>query len=60
MSQAIQPFHTQYDGDILYAITTNEVKTKTLDELDIGFIASELAWDAVLTSYRGQLICASN
>ena len=52
MAQAIQPFHTQYDGDILYAITTNEVKTKTLDELDIGFIASELAWDAVLNSYR--------
>ncbi len=51
MSQAIQPFHTQYDGDILYAVTTNEVKTKTLDEFDIGFIASELAWDAVLTSY---------
>ena len=51
MAQAIQPFHTQYDGDILYAVTTNEVKTKTLDELDLGFIATELAWDAVLTSY---------
>ncbi len=51
MSQAIQPFHTQYDGDILYAVTTNEVATKTLDELDIGFMASELAWDAVLTSF---------
>ena len=48
---ANQPFHTQYDGDILYAVTTNEVTTKTLDELDIGFIASELAWDAVLTSF---------
>lgn len=51
MSQAIQPFHTQFDGDILYAVTTNAVKTKTLDEFDIGFIASELAWDAVLTSF---------
>ncbi len=52
MAQAIQPFHTQYDGDILYAITTNEVKTKTMDELDIGFIATELAWDAVLRAYE--------
>lgn len=51
MAQAIQPFHTQYDGDILYAVTTNEVTTKTLDEFDLGFIASELAWDAVLTSF---------
>ena len=51
MAQAIQPFHTQYDGDILYAVTTNEVATRTLDEFDIGFIASELAWDAVLTSF---------
>lgn len=51
MAQAIQPFHTQYDGDILYAVTTNEVTTRTLDEFDLGFIASELAWDAVLTSF---------
>ncbi|NKB67859.1 MAG: 6-aminohexanoate hydrolase [Candidatus Latescibacteria bacterium] len=51
MSQAIQPFHTQFDGDILYAASTNQVETKTVDEFDLGIMGAQLAWDAVLKAY---------
>jgi len=50
MSRAIQPFATSRDGDILYAITTDEVDNPTLDPTDLGVIASEVAWDAILAS----------
>jgi L-aminopeptidase/D-esterase-like protein len=50
MSRAIQPFATEEDGDILYAVSTDEVENKGLSPLDLGVIASELAWDAVLAS----------
>ena len=51
MARAIQPFHTMSDGDVLYAVTTNEVSNESLDELGLGVVASELAWDAVLASF---------
>jgi L-aminopeptidase/D-esterase-like protein len=50
MSRAIQPFATSRDGDILYAITTDEVENPSLDATDLGLIASEVAWDAILAS----------
>lgn len=50
MSRAIQPFATSQDGDILYAVSTDEVENSTLSAVDLGVIASELAWDAVLAS----------
>jgi 6-aminohexanoate-oligomer endohydrolase len=50
MSRAIQPFATSQDGDILYAISTDEVENPNLSADDLGVIASELAWDAVLAS----------
>jgi 6-aminohexanoate-oligomer endohydrolase len=53
MARAIQPFHTKDDGDVLYAATTNEVENKTLDVTDLGVIASELAWDAILSCFQG-------
>jgi L-aminopeptidase/D-esterase-like protein len=49
MARAIQPFHTLYDGDVLYAVTTNEVENPHLDTMALGIIASEVLWDAVLT-----------
>lgn len=49
MARAIHPFHTSDDGDILYAVTTNEIDTPDLNETVLGVIASELAWDAVLS-----------
>ena len=50
MNRAIQPFATQEDGDVLYAVTTDEVENPNLSPVDIGVAASELAWDAVLSS----------
>jgi 6-aminohexanoate-oligomer endohydrolase len=49
MSRAIQPFHSLYDGDVLFAVTTSEVESR-LDAAALGVLASELAWDAVLAS----------
>jgi L-aminopeptidase/D-esterase-like protein len=54
MARAIQPFHALVDGDVLFAVTTNEVESPLFDDLGIGLgvVASELAWDAVLASVR--------
>jgi L-aminopeptidase/D-esterase-like protein len=51
MARAIDPFHTMHDGDVLYAVTTNQLPSAPLDHSEIGYIASELAWDAVLHSF---------
>jgi L-aminopeptidase/D-esterase-like protein len=50
MARAIQPFHTPVDGDVCFAVTTAEVADNDLDVVALGVIASELAWDAVLSS----------
>ena len=50
MARAIQPFHALVDGDVLYAVTTNEVDNAALDSIGLGVAASELAWDAVLSA----------
>jgi L-aminopeptidase/D-esterase-like protein len=51
MARAIQPFHSRWDGDILYACSTQSVDDPALDEVGLGVVASELAWDAVLACY---------
>jgi L-aminopeptidase/D-esterase-like protein len=51
MARAIQPFHSRWDGDILYACSTRSVDDPGLDEVSLGVVASELAWDAVLACY---------
>jgi L-aminopeptidase/D-esterase-like protein len=53
MARAIQPFHTKDDGDVLYAVTTNDVENDILDVNDLGVVASELAWDAILSCFQG-------
>ena len=35
-------------GDILFAVTTGEVENPLLNLTDVGVLASELAWDAVV------------
>ncbi|SHM25446.1 P1 family peptidase [Cryptosporangium aurantiacum] len=62
MHRAIQPFHTAVDGDILFALTTDEVSlgaeeasvhgTYTVTPTALGAVASEVAWDAVLASAK--------
>jgi L-aminopeptidase/D-esterase-like protein len=51
MARAIQPFHSFGDGDILFAATTGDVENKALNLTDLGVLASELAWDAVLKCF---------
>lgn len=51
MHRAIQPFHTELDGDTLFALTTDEVEL-TGTAAGLGALASEVAWDAVLSSAR--------
>ena len=53
MARVIQPFHTMADGDVLYAATTNEVENEALSQVALGVLASELAWDAVLSIFQG-------
>src|SRR5207248_971513 len=52
MARAIHPFHALTDGDVLFAVTTNEVDNDALDSVALGVVASELAWDAVLAAVR--------
>ena len=51
MARAIDPFHTMYDGDVLYCVTTNQIDPAPLKYNEVSYIASELAWDAVLSSF---------
>lgn len=50
MARAIQPFHALEDGDVLFAVSTGAVEgDPLLDTTALGVVASELAWDAVLS-----------
>ncbi|MEO8538607.1 MAG: P1 family peptidase [bacterium] len=51
MSRAIDPFQTSTDGDTLFAVTSNQVEIagpQVTPDL-LGMVASEVAWDAVLS-----------
>jgi hypothetical protein len=50
MARAIQPFGTEFDGDTLFAVTTGEVTDAEFGTPDLGTLASETAWDAILAS----------
>jgi 6-aminohexanoate-oligomer endohydrolase len=50
MGRAIQPFGTEVDGDTLFAVTTGEVKNANFGTAELGTLASEVAWDAILAS----------
>jgi 6-aminohexanoate-oligomer endohydrolase len=49
LARAIQPFHALVDGDVLYTVSTAEVENEELPAMSLGAVASELAWDAVLS-----------
>ncbi|MEV4110447.1 P1 family peptidase [Nonomuraea sp. NPDC049695] len=50
MHRGIQPFHTLNDGDVLFAMTTDEVDLVSVKPTGLGTLASEIAWDAVLSA----------
>lgn len=54
MARAIQPFHSMNDGDVLFAVTTGEVANSKLSAIDLATLASELAWDAVLSAVSAE------
>lgn len=57
MGRAIQPFSTQFDGDVLYAVSTGEIDAQQSDlfgTLDIDVLADEVMWDAILSSVPEQ------
>jgi L-aminopeptidase/D-esterase-like protein len=50
MARAIQPLHALEDGDVLFAVSTGAVESDPLlDTTALGVVASEVAWDAVLS-----------
>ena len=51
MNRAIQPFHTMDDGDVLFAVSTNEVENKSLNLTALADLASEVMWDALLHAF---------
>jgi L-aminopeptidase/D-esterase-like protein len=58
MGRGIQPFQTMFDGDVLYAVSTDEVDAESVREgtgsADIATIAAETMWDAILSSVPPQ------
>jgi L-aminopeptidase/D-esterase-like protein len=58
MGRALQPIATEFDGDVLYAVSTAELE-RPVDEsevtnVDLDVIASEVMWDAILASVPEQ------
>jgi L-aminopeptidase/D-esterase-like protein len=47
MACVIQPFHTLNDGDILFAVSTEEVDAASWDPMALGQLCSDLAWKAI-------------
>ncbi|MFD5601128.1 endo-type 6-aminohexanoate oligomer hydrolase [Leucobacter sp. NPDC058333] len=62
MHRGIQPFHTDMDGDTLFAVTTDEVDLPaspassrgrlSVTATALGAIASEVMWDALLEAAK--------
>lgn len=57
MARGIQPFATEFDGDVLYAVSTGELERQegaAVTPVDIGVIAADVMWDAILASVPEQ------
>ncbi|GGZ97859.1 hypothetical protein GCM10008090_02720 [Arenicella chitinivorans] len=54
MSRSLQPYATLFDGDVFYAVSTEEIDDKELSPVDLGVIASEVMWDALLAAAPAQ------
>ena len=60
MARGLQPYATEWDGDVLFAVSTGEVdlpqdeKKRTTAIALIPTIASEVMWDAILSSVPEQ------
>lgn len=54
MARAIHPFHGLSDGDVLYAASVGQVQDPRVNLYQLAALASDCAWDAVLSSDRGR------
>lgn len=54
MARAIQPYSTAFDGDVLYAVSTAELDKPVMAPIDLGVVAGEVAWDAILNAVPEQ------
>lgn len=56
MGRALQPFATEFDGDVLYAVSTGELEDEAamLPTVDLGVVGGEVMWDAILASVPDQ------
>ncbi len=56
MARAVQPFATEFDGDVIYAVSTAELESppNPLEAIELDVLASEVMWDAVLASVPAQ------
>jgi len=54
MARSLQPFASIYDGDVLYAVSTQELEEPAMTSIDLGVAAGELMWDAILASVPEQ------
>jgi L-aminopeptidase/D-esterase-like protein len=50
----IRPYGTAYDGDVLYAVTTQEIADSELDDLGIGLFAADVAHQAFMAGFTGE------
>jgi L-aminopeptidase/D-esterase-like protein len=54
MARGLQPFATIFDGDVLYAVSTRELEQQIMAPAELGTIAAEVMWDAILSSVPPQ------
>jgi L-aminopeptidase/D-esterase-like protein len=53
LARVIEPFHTEYDGDVVFACSTAQKKMpRGRSVSDLGAVAARCAQDAVLSSFR--------
>jgi 6-aminohexanoate-oligomer endohydrolase len=56
MARGIQPFQTQFNGDTLFAASTQEVENRDLSPTNLTTVAGEVMWDALLASVPAESV----
>jgi L-aminopeptidase/D-esterase-like protein len=51
MARTFQPAHAPDDGDVVFTVSTTGIPGDDVNSTALGVVASELAWDAVLSSF---------
>lgn len=54
MARGIQPFASIFDGDVLYAVSTQELDKAVMPPVTLGVAAGEIMLDAILSSVPEQ------